>query len=94
LQLNDVEWKFGKGEVVIDGRRHRLVSKRSRESWCRRVVADSNFIIPARSQCDVSAKAVFNKLPAEEKDRSCSWATEPREIKEGLLVASTEHLTA
>jgi len=89
LQLNDVEWKFGKGEVVIDGARHRLVSRRSREAWCRRVVADSNFIIPARSQYDVTAKAVFNKLPAEEEDRSEAWATEPREIKDGLLVAST-----
>jgi len=37
LQINQVEWKFGKGEMVLDGRRHRLVAKKSRDSWCRRV---------------------------------------------------------
>ena len=42
LLLNQVEWKFSRGEIILDGRQHRLVAKKSRTTWCRcrRVVAE------------------------------------------------------
>jgi len=54
LQLNRIEWNFGKGEIILEGKRHRLVAKKTSTSWCRRVVAESDVVIPARSQFDLS----------------------------------------
>ena len=89
LQLNQIEWNFGKGEIILDGKRHRLVAKKTRGSWCRRVVAESDVVIPARSQFDLSTRAVYSRLPQHSGAVEQVWATEPREIKDGLLVAGT-----
>ena len=90
LQLNQVEWKFDSDEIVLDGKRHRLVAKKSRAAWCRRIVAEADVVVPAWSQFDLSTRAVYGyphqrSGPSEEQ----IWATEPREIKDGLFVAGT-----
>jgi len=89
LQLNQIEWSFGKGEIIMDGKRHRLVAKKTRGSWCRRVVAESDVVIPALSQFDLSTTAVYGRLPEHSGTAEQVWATEPREIKDGLFVAGT-----
>ena len=75
LQLNKVEWDFGKGLIVLDGKRHRLLAKRSRDSWCRRIVAKANMVIPARSQFDLTTRAVYGRLPQRSGEQSHVWAT-------------------
>jgi len=89
LPLNQIEWNFGKDEIIMDGKRHRLVAKKTRASWCRRVVADSDVVIPARSQFDLSTRAVYGRLPQHSGAAKRVWATEYREIKDGLFVAGT-----
>ena len=89
LQQNRVHWDFGNGEITLYGRRHRLVAKKSRDSWCRRVVAETDVVIPARSQFNLSTLAVYNRLPQRKEEESQAWATEPREVKDGLFVAGT-----
>jgi len=87
LQLNNVDWSFGKGEIVLDGKRHRLLAKRTRETWCRRVVAESDVVVPARSQMDLSTRAVYSRLPQRSGEENRVWATERREIRDGVFVA-------
>jgi len=90
LLLNQVQWKFGRGEITLDGRRHRLVAKKSRATWCRRVVAEADVVIPARSQFDLSTRAVYDHPPHRSGgDGEQIWATEPIELKDGLFVAGT-----
>ena len=87
LQLNNVKWHFGRDEVLLDGKCHRLQAKRPRRSWCRRVVAESDVVMPARSQFDLSTRAVCGRLPQQSEAEQEVWTTEPREIKDGLFVA-------
>jgi len=63
LQLNQVEWKFDSDEIVLDIKRHRLVAKKSRAAWCRRVVAEADVVVPAWSQFDLSTRAVYGYPP-------------------------------
>jgi len=88
LQDNNVQWNFGSGGVVINGARYRLVAKKSKADWCRRVIVEDDVVVPPRSQCDLRTKAVFGRLPLEGARRG-TWATEPHQLKEGLLVAGT-----
>jgi len=55
-------------------------------SWWRRVVAESYVVIRARSQFDLSTRAVYGRLPQQREAEQQVWATE---IKDGLFVAST-----
>ena len=90
LQLNAVDWNFGRGEIVLNGKRHRLLAKKMRTTWCRRVVAEADVVIPARSQFDLSTRAVYDRLPQRSQGEDGQvWATEPGEIKDGLFVAGT-----
>jgi len=88
LQDNKVQWDFGSGGVIINGARYRLVAKKSKEDWCRRVIVEDDVVVPPRSQCDIRTKAVFGRLPSEGARRG-TWATEPHQLKEGILVGST-----
>ena len=75
--------------IVIKGQEYQLSGRKNNDdTWCRRVILEQDVVVPSESQCDVSTKAVFNFVHQEPiKDES--WSTEPAEVKEGLLVAST-----
>ena len=87
LQDNGAYWDFVRREVIIDGQHHRLCSKQSGRTWCRRIIVDEDTVVPAMSQMDLSTKAVHDGLTIGEKSSSLTWATVPRECKDGLLVA-------
>ena len=89
LQDYGVTWNFLKREIHIEGETHQLVARENRRPWCRRVVIAENTVIPPRSQLDVQTKAIFKELHADQNAGLDMWATEPGEIKDGLLVART-----
>jgi len=51
-------------------------------------IVEDNVVVPSPSLCDLRAKAVFGRLPLERARRG-TWATQPHQLKEGLLVAGT-----
>ena len=87
LQDNGVRWDFVKGEVIIGATAHKLVARRNKKNWCRRVIAAQDIVVPPLSQLDLPAKAVYNELHTDKNAGLVTWATEPGELKEGLLVA-------
>ena len=91
LKENEAQWDFVKGEVIIDGTTHRLAARRTRGSWSRRIVAAGDFTIPPCSQIDVPGRAVYHQLHTSSAStkEGITWATEPSEVRKGLLVART-----
>ena len=89
LQDYGVTWNFLKTEIHIEGETHQLVARENRQPWCRRVVMAEDTVISPRSQLDVPTKAIFKELHADQNAGLDMWATEPGEIKDGLLVART-----
>ena len=53
LKENEVQWDFVRGEVTIQGEVYKLAARRTRGTWCRRVVAAHDVTVPPRSQFDV-----------------------------------------
>ena len=88
LEKQGAQWNFVDGKITIEGREFRLCEKRNSSKWCRRVIVDSDTVIPTESQYDVTAKTVFNSVHTGKDMRSATWSTEPAEVKDGLLVAS------
>jgi len=89
LQTQQAQWNFIEHSIVINGQEFKLCEKRSDRSWCRRVTIDTDVVIPPESQLDVSTKTVFNSVHTRKESQCTTWSTEPVEVKEGLLVAST-----
>jgi len=90
LQSNDVVWDFVRAEVTIKGVSHRLTAKRTRGTWCRRVVVARDVTVPPSSQLDLPTKRVFRELrTVNGADQPTNWTTENSEVKKGSLVART-----
>ena len=87
LKSNNVFWDFANGEVIIAGETHRLVTRKVRQSWCRRVILAEDTVVPPSSQLNVSTKVVFNGLHVNGHDASEAWGTQVGEVKDGVLVA-------
>jgi len=90
LQENNVLWDFVRGEVTIEGVSHKLSAKRTRGSWCRRVILARDVTVPPSSQIDLPTKMVYRELrTVDEEKEDFNWTTENSEVKRGLLVART-----
>ena len=90
LRDNGVKWNFSEGEIVIDDVKHQLVARKNYiGTMCRRVIVAHDTVVPPRSQLDIQAKTVYDKLRTTPQLEESAWATEPAEPKRGLLVART-----
>ena len=59
LLEQDASWQFGSAEIGLGGYRHKLYP-REKGSWHRKVVTCNRVLIPARFECLVKAKVIFN----------------------------------
>ena len=84
MQQQGVQWCFGTGTVNIHDRQFLLTTRNHAQS-CRRLVAVRDTRIPPRSEMNVTAR--FNVREGLDGRLPSDWATEPMELKEGLLVA-------
>ena len=64
------------------------MAKKLKENWCRRVIVEDDIVVLPRSQCNLRNQAVFGRLPLEGAQQG-TWAAEPHQLKEGLLMAGT-----
>ena len=87
MSANKVNWCFGRNEINIRGRNYRLDTKVSRQNWCRKVILVNDTTIPARSQVNVSTKAIVNGITTGDFEIKDTWATESKMLKDGLFVA-------
>jgi len=90
MQDNDAYWNFVRGEVTIEGTTHKLSAKRTRGTWCRRVIVARDVTVPPSSQLDLPTKTVYRELrTVDGAHQPQNWTTENSEVKKGLLVART-----
>jgi len=87
LHEHQAKWDFVSNQIVIAGVAHRLCEKRDKATWCRRVIVDTDIVIPPESQRDITTKVVYNYMRQEPEEDETAWSTEPSEVKHGLLVA-------
>ena len=59
---NGASWDFVRGEVCIEGVKHRLAAGRTRGNWCRRVMLADDVTIPPHSQLDVLTDTLYCQL--------------------------------
>ena len=84
MQRQEVQWRFGDGTVKIRDQQFTLTTRHLAQS-CRRLIAVRDFLIPPRSEMNVVAR--FNVREGWNPQTKLDWATEPVELREGILVA-------
>ena len=67
-----MQWDIVHGEVNVQGEIYKLAARRTRGTWCRRVVASQVVTVPPRSQLDVSTKVIFQQLLTS-SDKEATW---------------------
>ena len=87
LTANRVIWNFAEGVVSLHGNVYQLTARKGRNNWCRRVVLAEDTVIPPRSQVDLNTKTVYRHLNSHTDTGPATWSTEPRILKDKLLVA-------
>jgi len=87
LTANAVVWDFMRSTIRIGEQSFLLHRKADKKSWCRRVILQEDVVIPARTQVNVPAQVVFQKLPVSQDDGL--WGTEPNLMRPGLHVSRT-----
>ena len=55
-------WEFNRSRVKIGGNYHKLTSRSSDNSWCRRVIPQQDVVIKPRSEVDLSTKVALKRL--------------------------------
>jgi len=55
-------WEFNRSRVKIDGNYHKLTSRSSDNSWCRRVIPQQDVVIKPRSEVVLSTKVALKRL--------------------------------
>jgi transposase InsO family protein len=83
LYEHGVKLDFAVGQIIIGKYALPLISPTNRDVWCRRIILAQTSVIPARSECELSAETVYRDLNQSGPD----WLLEKAEIKPGLLVA-------
>ena len=68
------------------GRHPVKLVKRTGSTWCRRVTADRDTLVPARYEVSVPAKILYRNFSALAYG---NWATEARDVQPGVRVART-----
>lgn len=84
LENQQAQWNFSKRRIEIRGRSFPLVSQPNRGK-CRKVMVARDVQVPPLSEMDIDAYAVIPNLRTE----CTSWATTPRVLESGLVVAGT-----
>ena len=64
LTENDADWSFKDSSISLGGHRHRLGARPRDEKWCRRVIAQEDTVVPARSQQNLPCKVMFHARPS------------------------------
>ena len=87
LTENGADWSFKDSSIYLGGHHHRLSARPMGEKWCRRVIAQEDTVIPARSQQNLPCKVMFHARPSGYEGQQ--WETEPAALLCGVLVART-----
>ena len=86
MRKHHVLWRFGDGVIEIADQQY-LLTTREDVVQCRRLIAVRDVVVPPRSEANIctrySVKGTFGN------ETVTDWATEPMELKRGLLVART-----
>ena len=87
LTDNQVIWHFGQQKIQIGVSFYPVYTRRSKSTWCRRVVLQEDVTIPARVEANVPTKVIFQGSLAEQSNPE--WGTEARSLAPNLRVART-----
>ena len=83
LRANEALWDFKKQEIIVNDIAFPL-SSREELGWCRRILVQTDTVIPSRCEMDIAGKMLFRKFIAAE-----GWMTDASEIKTGVCSART-----
>jgi hypothetical protein len=89
LSSNDCYWGFRTGQIMIRGQVFAMKPCNNVILSCCRVVAQEKVVVPPRHEMIVSGRAVFDQVRGEDTGNLVEFATRPREMRNGLYVAST-----
>jgi hypothetical protein len=81
-------WNFQNDEIQLAGVVHKLCSK-ERTGWCRRVILQSDCVVPSRSEVVLPTKVVYNDLTETRVGEEPKWITEAQQLRSGLQVCRT-----
>lgn len=88
LKEHGAIWNFRKDQIELDGVVHKLCG-RDGPNWCRRVVLQSDCVVPSRSEVELPTKVVFNDLTRPRPERGARWITEAQTLDCGLRISRT-----
>jgi hypothetical protein len=88
LKEHEAVWNFRTGEIELDGFMHKLCG-RDGPAWCRRVILQSNYDVPAKSEAVLLTKVVYNDLTQVRGGKELKWITEAQTLNCGLRVSRT-----
>ena len=88
LKEHNAIWDFKNDQITLDGFVHELCGKNS-PAWCRRVVLQSDSVVPSRSEMNLQTKVVFNDLANPRLEVELPWMTEAKTLSCGLRVSRT-----
>ena len=86
MRKHQVLWRFGDGVIEIANQQY-LLTTRDNVVNCRRLIAVRDTYVPPRSEANVCTR--YNTKGGFGNEVASDWATEPMELKQGLLVART-----
>ena len=80
---------FGEARIRLNGRYFNLHRCKSDTLWCRRVVLQTDIVIPPRSEVDVPTKAVLRKISDGASRVDSGLVTEVTPLADGVYVSRT-----
>ena len=86
MRKHHVLWRFGDGVIEIANQQY-LLTTREDVVQCRRLIAVRDVVVPPRSEANICTR--YSVKGAFGDETATDWATEPMELKRGLLVART-----
>ena len=88
MREHNAIWDFKNDRITWDGTSHELCSKNG-QTWCRRVVLQTDCVVPPRSEVNLQTKVIFNDLTGPRLDVEPPWITDARTLDCGLRVSRT-----
>src|SRR5664279_4043665 len=86
-------WDFRNDEIQLAGVVHKLCNK-EKTGWCRRVILQSDCVVPSRSDVVLPTKVVYGDLTQTRSGGEPKWITEAQQLRCGLQAVSYTHLRA
>ena len=80
-----VSMDFGSGKIQIGRWTFPMLAKRA-ASWCRRVVLQSDVVIPDFYEQDVAGRVEYSRIPRVDDDNSHEWGVEAKTLQPGLYM--------